>query len=234
MWKRIPTAYCASKHVLEKKLLQMRQYGMTLPPSTGDLGVDLYILLWVATRVNQTPWLPRPGNVQSHLQTHSCELSVKYAQAMLSGRTRVRLGRRPPQVPIILPTGLRLLATARRYSKFGRVIWGLTIDGLDCSSAPRWCTPTATDRKGKSGPNAKALLRGGYARLADQVGGLPHPEFSEVLMGLPEGLSDYEPLETERFQRWLQSFRRFVLTKELSFNGPNLAYNPRRRRHNAL
>ncbi|GMU26208.1 MAG: hypothetical protein AMXMBFR16_11130 [Candidatus Uhrbacteria bacterium] len=98
-------------------------------------------------------------------------------------------------------------------------MWALTIDGIDCSCSPRWCTPTATDRKGKSGPNAKALLRGGYARLSDQIGGVPHPEFVEELMGFPNGWTELGQSETRQYRQWLQRFCPFSVAE---YNTNNL------------
>jgi hypothetical protein len=99
--------------------------------------------------------------------------------------------------------------------------WGLMRDG-ECWELPEWVppmngtasgsvpTPVASMSKGSS---QKALTRkSGRSRERDRLdhyvmardGGPLNPEYAEWLMGWPIGLTAIEPLETARFQQWLQ------------------------------
>ena len=64
-------------------------------------------------------------------------------------------------------------------------------------------TPTARDWKGMSGKGFRER-HGEKKNLADFLGGVPNPEFSEWLMGWPIGWTDLKPLGMGRFQSWLQ------------------------------
>ena len=61
-------------------------------------------------------------------------------------------------------------------------------------------TPNARDYKGS--PSAAWA---GQFSLPREIGGVPHPEFVEELMLWPIGWTDSKPLETDRFQQWLDS-----------------------------
>jgi hypothetical protein len=64
-------------------------------------------------------------------------------------------------------------------------------------------TPTARDWKGMSGKGFRER-HGEKKNLADFLGGVPNPEFSEWLMGWPIGWTDLKPLEMDKFQQWQQ------------------------------
>ncbi len=64
--------------------------------------------------------------------------------------------------------------------------------------------PTPTARDGGPSDPAKRLAAGHQPGLHDVVGGQLNPEFVEWLMGWPIGHSDCGPLETAKFQRWLE------------------------------
>ena len=70
-------------------------------------------------------------------------------------------------------------------------------------------TPTARDWKGMSGKGFRER-HGEKKNLADFLGGVPNPEFSEWLMGWPIGWTDLKPLEMGRFQSWLQQHSEFL------------------------
>ena len=55
-----------------------------------------------------------------------------------------------------------------------------------------WRTPSATDYKGRSGPNCAAFQAGNINRLADQINGSLNPTWVEWLMGYPIGWTDLE------------------------------------------
>ena len=85
-----------------------------------------------------------------------------------------------------------------------------TADGkkvqVDLAQAVKhWPTPIAhagSNRRTKPTP-AQAAGKAGM-QLADQVGGSLNPTWVEWLMGWPLGWTDLKPLETDRFQRWLE------------------------------
>ena len=70
-------------------------------------------------------------------------------------------------------------------------------------------TPTARDWKGMSGKGFRER-HGEKKNLADFLGGIPNPEFSEWLMGWPIGWTGLKPLEMDKFQSWLQQHGEFL------------------------
>ena len=70
-------------------------------------------------------------------------------------------------------------------------------------------TPTARDWKGMSGKGFRER-HGEKKSLADFLGGVPNPEFSEWLMGWPIGWTDSKPLATDKFRLWLQQHGEFL------------------------
>jgi hypothetical protein len=76
-------------------------------------------------------------------------------------------------------------------SDFAPVALGLTTLGIDCSCLPHYRTPTARDWKGQSAKSWRERTKGDTTpTLPDQIGGVPHPEFVEALMGFPIGWTD--------------------------------------------
>jgi hypothetical protein len=79
------------------------------------------------------------------------------------------------------------------------VVLGLNIGETGCSCSPRYPTPCARDHKGMSSRSWRGRDAGAnrpYATLPDAIGGCPHPEFVEELMGFPIGYTDLEPSAT--------------------------------------
>jgi hypothetical protein len=70
-------------------------------------------------------------------------------------------------------------------------------------------TPTARDWKGMSGKGFRER-HGEKKNLANFLGGIPNPEFSEWLMGWPIGWTGLKPLEMDKFQSWLQQHSAFL------------------------
>jgi hypothetical protein len=66
--------------------------------------------------------------------------------------------------------------------------------------ARKWPTPTAHNAKEGAFP---AEYNRKTPALAAEVGGQLNPNWVEWLMGWPVGWTDLKPLETDRFQRWL-------------------------------
>lgn len=87
--------------------------------------------------------------------------------------------------------------TASSLFDYGHVALGLTTLGIDCSCLPHYRTPTARDWKGTSAKSWRERTKGDTTpTLPDQIGGTPHPEFVEELMGFPIGWTALKPLET--------------------------------------
>lgn len=82
-------------------------------------------------------------------------------------------------------------------------------DGL-ATAVKQFPTPTARDCKapGKAGYNAPNRQGGPSLpqAIAVQTGGKLNPNWVEWLMGWPIGWTDLQPLATDKFQQWLQSF----------------------------
>ena len=105
--------------------------------------------------------------------------------------------------------------------------WGMTADGMLWElwrypaeqlrakelGLPGYIRPTARDWKGPSGKNFREKY--GNHNLADCLGGIPNPEFSEWLMGWPIGWTGLEPLETGKFRQWQQQHGDFLRSQEI-------------------
>ena len=65
-----------------------------------------------------------------------------------------------------------------------------------------YATPTARDWR--SGKASQATMDRNSRPLSEQIGGTLNPTWVEWLMGWPLEWSDLKPLETDKFQQWLQ------------------------------
>lgn len=82
-------------------------------------------------------------------------------------------------------------------SDSGHVALALTTNATDCFCLPHYRTPTARDWKGMSAKSWRERTVGDQTpTLPDQLGGTPHPEFVEELMGFPAGWTDLKHLAT--------------------------------------
>lgn len=78
-----------------------------------------------------------------------------------------------------------------------RVALALTTGGKGCACSPSFRTPNARDWKGMSAKSWRERTVGDKTpTLPDQIGGVPHPDFAEALMGFPIGHTDSRRLET--------------------------------------
>lgn len=69
--------------------------------------------------------------------------------------------------------------------------------------------PTQQAHNAKGSPGLGSIERGGrHSDLVVEVGGQLNPTWVEWLMGWPIGWTALEPLETDRFQLWLNSYGR--------------------------
>ena len=64
-----------------------------------------------------------------------------------------------------------------------------------------WPTPRASDKDNCGGSGARKKAQ----RLGTYVGRKQNPQLTEWLMGWPIGWTDLKPLETAKFQQWLNS-----------------------------
>ena len=93
-----------------------------------------------------------------------------------------------------------LLKQGQNYRKNGQPIQIRLVDQVN---NPRlWPTPVQRMYKDSGSPSE-------YERneipIAAQVGGPLNPPWVEWLMGWPEGWTDLKPLETDKFQKWLDA-----------------------------
>ena len=73
--------------------------------------------------------------------------------------------------------------------------------------------PTPTCHNAKEGAYPSEYDRNTQT-LATHVGGKIHPEFTEWMMGWPIGWTDLKPLETDKFQSWLQQHGAFFAAND--------------------
>jgi len=83
---------------------------------------------------------------------------------------------------------------------------GINGRGLGALAKREWW-PTPTAHNAKEG-NYLSESERNTPTLAAQVGGPLNPDWVEWLMGWPVGWTDLKPLETAKFQQWLDSHGR--------------------------
>ena len=139
----------------------------------------------------------------AHRQPSSVSgLLTSFARALWFGKIRqpseqMRLG-----LGTDSETVLNASDTPCSLSDYEPVALGLTTLGIDCSCLPHYRTPTARDWKGQSALSWRTRTKGDTTpTLADQIGGTPHPEFVEALMGFPIGWTELEASETPSSRR---------------------------------
>jgi hypothetical protein len=74
---------------------------------------------------------------------------------------------------------------------------------IEAVSLRTWATPTVKGNYNRKGASKKA-----GDGLATQVGGQLNPRWVEWLMGWPIGWTSLQPLETDKFQQWLDAHGR--------------------------
>jgi len=219
------------------------RFGMTFEPLTEDLGAEL-LMSWLADFPAKTSVQPAPetalteseadsgqkwqgsfakfDRAESKWRTPQCSLlgdSDEFSETWPrwgSMRNGVSYLRPIPALPIcasesgLWPTPTRDSAT-ERSSKYAQGGTPLTL------AVKLWPTPTRRDyRSDKCTPEVKAE-RDAHSRgktLPWVVGGLLNPEWVEWLMGWPIGHTALKPLETAKYQEWLQQHGRFFRSTE--------------------
>lgn len=185
------------------------RFGMTYVHLTEDLGKELLMSFLEAFHARTSP-LQGEERVSKEPNQGSGwkwpESSMRYDPNTSSWKTRQSL----------LLGGLEEFSgtwpqwgTMQNGESWERTPWEPPIKETEFGSSAKtndpktfkYPTPTASDLKHKK----KKYNQGGRS-LSHEVGGSLNPEFVEWLMGWPVGWTGSEPLETDKFQSWLQQF----------------------------
>lgn len=191
----------------------MPPYGTMPEHSTGSPGVDVWISSLLASRANHSA---APEKDTGKKTAGICglirgALLAKYDQDLSCWRTF--------QKSFLTDISDEYLVS---YPK-----WGMTVDGelfkartsvhlTDEKGYSLWQTPVASDwrrlyftRESLLKHKYKKNRRGGNDSLVTQVmeeyGWYPTLNFMEWLMGYPIGWTELKPLETDKYQQWLNS-----------------------------
>jgi len=96
---------------------------------------------------------------------------------------------------------------SRRNAKGER--WGVKLRDAVAHTEKMWPTPTANeDACGRPGSKMQKML-GNHPDVRNTGTGTLNPTWVEWLMGWPLGWTDLKPLETDKFQVWLQQHGRY-------------------------
>jgi hypothetical protein len=164
--------------------------GMTSERSTGCPGGD--VLTWYLAGFPAKP-IPRRLRERT-LQTISGRKCGESWQRQLPGTYLQRTLVKPQSTPQ-RTTSSRWVTKPAAFP-FQRRTWVLTTFGPDIGYVH---TPTT-----KANYAATSMQKWPACREFVRAFGRPSPEVHEWLMGWPEGWSDIQPLETGKFQSWLQ------------------------------
>ena len=93
--------------------------------------------------------------------------------------------------------------TFSRVNKQG-VRWGVKLKDAVDHAEKMWPTPTGPSQWKRNTPPLNVAVKD-----SPQVAGQLNPTWVEWLMGWPLGWTDLKPLETDRFQEWLQQHGEF-------------------------
>jgi hypothetical protein len=108
-------------------------------------------------------------------------LLVSFARASFSARIRLRPDQGLLGPGIDFDPSWSRLVTLCCPSDSGPVALALSTSGTGCSCSPSYPTPCARDWKGPTPRSSNTVT------LPDAIGGDPHPDFVEELIGFPEG-----------------------------------------------
>jgi len=95
----------------------------------------------------------------------------------------------------------------RKKSKPDNTFGAGLADAVEFEEKKMWPTPTARDWK-DNGKSPAELARNSVT-LATHAGGSLNPTWVEWLMGWPLGWTDLNPLETDKYQQWLQQHGKY-------------------------
>lgn len=169
-----------------------------LEPTNLSTNTECQTSLSVETHVRKTATHDEHTQQRSRVSAlSSSAFLMNFARACFFEKTR------PQSVPMLPglggdfdkpPSRLAMLCCP---SDSGRVALALTTGETGCSCLVKWRTPIKRDWKGCTSKKRRERERGDNTpNLPDQLGGVPHPEFVEELMGFPIRWSDLADLET--------------------------------------
>lgn len=179
------------------------QSGMMSEPSMASRGVDWWMSSLAASRAktsaSETPAVKDLTENAAGYGRKCGESFAKFDPASCSWKTRQT----------------SLIAGLDEYSE-SWPRWGMMQNGECWASAmpegitndyasglsETYPTPTSRDTQGPRGKAAQQRKGNPMDTLPNVVGGVPHPRFSEWLMGWPIGFTNSEPLETDKIQQW--------------------------------
>lgn len=178
--------------------------GMTCEPSRQpEIGASM--LSAEAIHAKKTAMPGKALDLSSrHLVLSSSGLLTAFALELWFAKTRRMLGQTLLGLGIVFDPSWRDLVTLCCPLDCERVALWLTTSGTGCSCSPKLPTPCKRDYKGQSSKKWRERMPSEsrkradkpFATLPDAIGGSPHPEFVEAVLGFPIGFSDLRPLAT--------------------------------------
>jgi hypothetical protein len=187
-------AYCAPDKMT--KFSRLSRFGMTYKPLTEDRGEELLTLYLEDFRAKTLAQLDEAQELKENDQV--CGNTWQGSLARLDPNTSLW---KTAQCSLLEDLALSLQTFPRWGSMQNGALYPLpmlvqTISVKEYGSG-QYVTPTTRDYKGMSGANFR-LKHGMNHNLADCLGGVPNPMFSEWLMGWPLGWTDLKPLEMDK------------------------------------
>lgn len=135
---------------------------------------------------SETPIAGGMGEATRLQRLRRCAFLTRFSLTLFSGKIRQPSERMPSGRGTECAENWKTEATRLLPSESGRVALALTSDGTACSCSPNMRSPTARDWKGMSAKSWRERTTGDNTpTLPDQIGGTPHPEYYEELMGFP-------------------------------------------------
>jgi hypothetical protein len=152
----------------------------------------------VAIRAKKTATLEERQIPSRHLSAvNSSGLLSTFVLALWSEKTPQQSEQMPLGLGGDSAASLKKMVMLCCPSDSGRVALALTSGETACFCSPNFRAPNARDWKGMSAKSWRERKIGDQTpTLPDQVGGVPHPEFVEQLLGFPIGWTDLEASET--------------------------------------
>ena len=182
------------------------QFGMMSSLLTRDHGADSQTLCVVETTVRQTVMLPVMVFPLRVWERSFYAASKKCIRKRCLEKILTQLNGMLPGLPLDLGTPWNHSGMKPLLSNAGHVVWELSTTKCAHGSLA-FRSPNARDWKGMSARSWRERAVGDKTpTLPDQIGGVPHPEFLEDLMGWPIGWTELKPLEMASFRQWLELY----------------------------